>query len=85
MVFDSVVRATLENFGHVCPLVNHVLLVEEEDPFFALGPRALFDDWIDVVEPPLSTALGIAISKKIRDLGPLIAMLLHKLQQSHIF
>ena len=53
MVFDGVISSTLELLGKVSPLVAHIFVKEEEDPFFVVAPLLLVNIWVEVVVPSL--------------------------------
>lgn len=72
MVFDGVVRATIQDLGDLCPAVAHFPVHHEKDPFLLLRPYAFLYLRIQMVVPAFAALFSESSRKVVADHCPLL-------------
>ena len=85
MVFDRVLCPAFEHLCDLGPLVPVLLLQNEKDQVFLGTPLGLFDFWVQVVVPSLTTLLAYFARQMLGDFAPVArALLLHELDEESV-
>ena len=86
MIFDSVIRAAIQDLGDFCPLIVNHPVHQKQNPLLLSGPVYLLDPWIEVVVPPFATLLAHPARKVLCYRGPALgSVLFYQLKNSPVF
>lgn len=86
MVFDCVVRSSLQNLGYLSPFVGNLAVHQEEHPLFFLSPIRLFDLGVEVIVPAFPALLTQSGGEVFRNHSPLgSSNFLDQLDQDQVF
>ena len=85
VVFNGVVRATIQVVDKLSPFVGRPSLEDEEDPLLSIAPPESLQGWVQLIVPSLTALLTSSVIQLLCNTVPLLwSMDLHQLDKSLI-